>query len=329
MKIYRNTPCSCGSGKKYKRCCGAGTQLGDELSQDSWAEQLTQAINSSQATSLDELNAIIQHMNTKHNARPINEFLGLSPSQMSEMLYQPLESPGLVTFNDTWFPEKSSAIDLFNALATSIGTDGAKATSKGNLPIQLCRDILANTPEDLLMRPPRIRTEVEFDELNTIRLVSEMAGLIQKHKGYFRLTEAGQALTAPEHRARLFRVLFNVYVSSFNWGYRDGYPDIEIIQTGWLFSLYCLSSLGLAWRPSRFYAEKFLEAFPQALEETSNNKFFSAEDKFYHCYISRTLSRFAHFWGLVDMRMLATPDQFTFEYEVQAPQLTNWIQFHA
>ena len=27
-KIGRNDPCPCGSGKKYKRCCGAGTTAG-------------------------------------------------------------------------------------------------------------------------------------------------------------------------------------------------------------------------------------------------------------------------------------------------------------
>ena len=25
-KVGRNDPCPCGSGKKYKKCCGAGTQ---------------------------------------------------------------------------------------------------------------------------------------------------------------------------------------------------------------------------------------------------------------------------------------------------------------
>ena len=28
-KIGRNDPCPCGSGKKYKKCCGAGTASAD------------------------------------------------------------------------------------------------------------------------------------------------------------------------------------------------------------------------------------------------------------------------------------------------------------
>ena len=29
-KVGRNDPCPCGSGKKYKKCCGAGTADADE-----------------------------------------------------------------------------------------------------------------------------------------------------------------------------------------------------------------------------------------------------------------------------------------------------------
>ena len=329
MKISRNAPCPCDSGKKYKRCCGADVQPYDEPSQGSWAEQLTQAIEASDATTLDEMNVIAQQMSVERNARPIQEFLGLSPAQMAGLLYQPLESPELVTFNEEWLPEQSMALQLFDALVTSIGKDGVKATSRGNLPIQLCRDILANTPEDLFMRPPRIRTETEFDELHTMRIVGELASLIKQRKTQFVLTSTGRELTQPEHRARLFHTLLKAYVSEFNWGYRDGYPDVEIIQTGWLFSLYCLSSFGAQWRPCRFYADKFVEAFPMALKEIEGTAYTSIDEKFHHCYQTRTLVRFAQFWGLIDMRKRKTPDSIGFEYEVQAPRLSDWLRFYA
>jgi hypothetical protein len=173
---------------------------------------------------------------------------------MANLLYQPFESPHPITFNEQWFPEQSTALLLFDELASGIGKEGVKATIRGNLPIQLCRDILANTPEDLLLRPPRIRSETEFDELHTIRIVGELAGLIEQKKNRFSLTPLGQELIQAEHRAQLFHTLFKAYATEYNWGYRDFYPDADIIQTAWLFSLYCLSIFGQQWRPCRFYA---------------------------------------------------------------------------
>ena len=293
------------------------------------AEQLAQAIQASGASTTEEMNAIAQQMNTESNARPIKTFLGLSPTQMARVLYHPLESPEIVSVNEDWLPEHAMALQLFDALAAGIGKDGVKATSRGNLPIQLCRDILANTPEDLLMRPPRIRTETEFDELHTMRIVGELAGLIAQSKTHFTLTPLGQLLTRPEHRARLFYILIKTYTTDFNWGYRDGYADIELIQTAWLFSLYCLSSFGAQWRPCRFYADKFVEAFPMALDEIEDSPYISVEQDFHHCYQTRTLLRFARFWGLIDMRRVNKPDSIGFDYEVQAPRLSNWLQFHA
>ena len=328
MKISRNAPCPCGSNKKYKRCCGADVQPYDEPSQGSWADQLTQAIDASDATTLEEMNTIGQQLNAERNARPIQGFLGLSPAQMHGLLYQPMESPELVKFNEEWLPEHAIALQLFNKLTDGIGKDGVKATIRGNLPIKLCRDILANTPEDLEMLPTRIRTETEFSDLHTLRILGELAGLIKQHKTKFVLTSLGQEITQPQHQKRLFHSLLRAYTTQFNWGYRDRYPELEIIQTGWLFSLYCLSSFGTQWRPCRFYTDKFVEAFPMALNEIDETPYSSVEERFHNCYQVRTLSRFARFWGLIDMRKYKSPDSIGFEYEVQTPHLFDWLQFH-
>ena len=100
MKISRNSPCPCGSGKKYKRCCGADVQPYAESSQGSLSEQLAEAIKASSVSTIEEANQIAQEISARQNARPIQEFLGLSPAQMTGILYNPLQSPELVTFNE-------------------------------------------------------------------------------------------------------------------------------------------------------------------------------------------------------------------------------------
>ena len=55
VKIPRNTSCPCGSGKKYKRCCGADLQPYDKPLQGSLADELSQAIEASGASTLGEI----------------------------------------------------------------------------------------------------------------------------------------------------------------------------------------------------------------------------------------------------------------------------------
>ena len=165
MKISRNSPCPCGSGKKHKRCCGADIQPYSESSQSSLSEQLSEAIKASNVSTIDEANVIAQQIRAAHNSRPTREFLGLSPAQMTDVLYSPLDSPELVTFNEYWIPKNSIALKIFNALIGGIEKNGLKLTAAGNLPLKLCQNILAENPEELFFRPSRIRTETNFSEL--------------------------------------------------------------------------------------------------------------------------------------------------------------------
>ena len=75
MKISRNASCPCGSGKKYKRCCGADIQPYEENNKGiSAAEQLAQAIQASGASTIEEMNAIAQQINTESNAPSSKRF---------------------------------------------------------------------------------------------------------------------------------------------------------------------------------------------------------------------------------------------------------------
>ena len=328
-KPGRNAPCPCGSGKKYKRCCGADVSASSgSTPADDAAQQLAEAIQASGASTLDEMNELARKIYTQRNERPLDDFLGLSPNQMQAMLYSPLDAPQLVTFDNSWYPEQSIAIDLFKALVAGVGDGGIKATARGNLPIKLCREILGCGEHDELSRLRRIRSEVEFEKLHTVRLVSDLAGLMKRRKNRFYITQRGRQLSLPENRGDLFHALFRTYVSKFNWGYRNGYPAATFIQTAWLFSLYCLSLFGQQWRSSRFYAEQFAQAFPAAIHEMAEGGYFSPEQQFRTCYATRTLERFVLFWGLAEKRTSQPKKPSSYEYELRAPSLSDWLHFH-
>ncbi len=117
-------------------------------------------------------------------------------------------------------------------------------------------------------------------------------------------------------------------MNKFNWGYRDGYPDAPFIQTAWLFSLYCLSLFGKQWRDSRFYAEQFAQAFPVAINDMDEDGYFTPEQQFRACYTTRTLERFVLFWGLAEKRVKQSNKPYSYEYELRASGLSDWLHFH-
>lgn len=329
MKISKNAPCSCGSGKKYKNCCGADAPPFDgSTKNDNWDEQVSQAINDNGGSTFEETTSIEEQIRIIRKAHTLPGFLGLSTTQMTNMLYEPFESPELFTFNEKWLPKNSKALQLFVAIAAGIGKDGINATSRGNLPIKLCRDILANTPENLNMDPLRISSETDYQDLHVIRLVGQMAGLIKKRKSRFSLTKLGHELMQPERKAQLFHNLFKTYAMKFNWAFRDGYPDASIIQTCWLFSLYSLSLFGSQWRPSYFYSNKLLEAFPKIIYEFEERPYSTMEKQFHYCFQIRTLLRFAKFWGVIEVHETKSPNSLMHEYQIQAPYLSSLLQFH-
>ncbi len=329
MKTPRNASCPCGSGRKYKRCCGPSAPAhGGSTPASDATQKLVEAIQASGASTLDEINSIARKFSTQRNERPLDEFLGLSPSQMQAMLYSPLDAPEIVTFETNWYPEESTSLDLFVMLIESIDDEGVKTTAQGNLPIAMCRAILINHDDGPFARIRRIRSEVEFEALHTMRIVGELAGLVKRRKNRFYITKQGRQLALPENRGRLFQVLFKTYVSKFNWGYRDGYPEAPFVQTAWLFSLYSLSLFGRQWRSSQFYIEQFMQVFPSAINEMDGDGFRTSEQAFRACYGTRSLERFAHFWGLAKKRASQSKKPYFYEYELRAPGLSAWLHFH-
>lgn len=63
MKLSRNDPCSCGSGKKYKRCCM------DSIAKQhaAFVDDIAQTLMMNPNLSLDELNLVAQRKVEQRN----------------------------------------------------------------------------------------------------------------------------------------------------------------------------------------------------------------------------------------------------------------------
>lgn len=93
MKIGRNDPCPCSSGKKYKHCCMDNTSK----HQAQLIEGLEQALAMNPDMELEDFMALVEHKTMQHNDQPRAEFCGLSSSQLANWMNGPFNELELVT----------------------------------------------------------------------------------------------------------------------------------------------------------------------------------------------------------------------------------------
>jgi len=344
MKIGRNNPCPCGSGKKYKHCC---LLLSDnpfaESNADSFAENpateisddLTDMLAGKDFDSLEEMQASVNQFMRARNEQPSDHFHGLSPTTMNRVLRFPFESPDLIEFPEQLNLQLHAPIlTLLEALFDQIG-DGIKPTATGNLPLKICRSVqrvFADLHPEYWkiswpLRELRIHTEPDFMDLHVARIVAELTGLLRVYRSKFVLTGKCKKLLKSGGVVGLYPLLLRAYTRKFNWGYWDGYEEMPLIQHGFLFSVYLLQLYGDQWRDSDFYAHNYLSAFPMAVDEVEESFYAEPEDIFKRCYTLRSLLRFAGLLGLVEIKGTANPAMLDSFRLRAAPLLGAAVQF--
>lgn len=302
----RNDPCPCGSGRKYKKCC-LGKEPGPDGPQSGAAlNDIVALIKEQGCKTPDEAQAVIDDYMKQRNNRPVAEFQGLSPEQMSKLLYTPFNAPLLAKFPGC-LPAApvAPAAHLFQLLAEGIGDKGLKATATGNLPRAFCREaariFLGEEKYQHWCRYGELRSEPEFHQMHVTRLVAVMAGLVRKHKGKFILSRKCRSLFEKHGSAATYPLLLKSFITDYNWAYGDAYPEAPFLQSSFLFTLYLLHTYGDRQRTNTFYEDAFLQAFPMALDEFKSLSYCTPEEGFRRAYSVRCLERFAGFLGLAEI----------------------------
>jgi hypothetical protein len=326
-------PCFCGSGKKYEDCCFLRDM--EEIRNrkasptGSW---LKESKRGKPFHSLQEAQETLDQAVSEQNNAPLDDFGGLSPAQMTRLLYDPFGegSPARYNLGLTNFPE-TPILRILKPILIGLSQGGLKMTAKGNLPADFSRSVaLSYYGEKGFREQTRFggfRKEQDWEEIHTVRLTAELAGFVKKEKGRFRLTRKGEQVLSQGLNGESFLDLFRAYSLKFNWAYRDRYPPMSIVQTSFLFTLFCLQRLGGETRSADFYAELFLRAFPMVLDEPSQNPYRSPEEQAKRCYSLRALERFASFFGFADVRMLDRYQMGLPPEVKKEPFLDSWISF--
>ena len=145
MKLGRNDPCSCNSGKKYKRCCmdSASKQHSEVF------DEIAHTIAANPDLSLDEMNLIAQHKISGINNSSLDDFCGLSANQMDNWLRAPFNELAGVTIS---IPNELTTSPVMCYLAIILDEamqqgGSFKATTKGNLPAKIAKQASELLPE--------------------------------------------------------------------------------------------------------------------------------------------------------------------------------------
>lgn len=301
MKLSRNDPCSCGSGKKYKRCCMDSIAKQHAALVDDIAQTLAMNPN----LSLDELNRVAQRKIDQRNHQPHADFCGLSSAQMQNWLYAPLHELTDVAIN-TPNDLSSSPVMRYLALildAAMLQGGSFKATAKGNLPAKLVKQASELLPEFAVAKFETVPSiseymgsnEDKFNALHYTRILAELAGIIYRKSGSFHVKKSAQKDYAEQGLQAFFLPMLSAAVKQYNWAYFDSWSDKVDLRMFWVFMLWRLQRHGSANRLS----EEVARAFPALLDQLPVEEYFSPEQLLNSLIKTRFIERFLQFWGFV------------------------------
>jgi hypothetical protein len=240
------------------------------------------------------------------NNSPLDEFCGLTPNEMNRLLYEPFGSNSVLSFQESINNETLDQIPFFRLTEEFVKLvhreKHIKLTPLGALTKKVMVELYEYKfiPEYLIeIGISKLWKEQDSISIMTARYNAQLAGIVKKSKGKISLTKLGEKLLKPENRLELFKAIFNSFSTEFNWGFMDGYPEAPVGQLGFGFTIYLLERYGSIERPSQFYSEKYLKAFPKFIYNFEDRIFSNKEDGFHQCYCLRTFERFLEWYGFV------------------------------
>ena len=247
-----------------------------------------------------------------------DDFLGLSPAEMDDLIYDPYGENSVIQFRKDINNATLDEIPLFRIVEEYLKIIDRdkyiKLTPLGALPKKVMvelydkRFLLDELIEDGITKLWR---EEDCIAISSARLAAEVGGLVKKANGKLSLTKTAVKLMETSNRLQLFKKFFQAYTNKFSWGYNDLYPDQPIGQFAWAFSLLMLHKLGGRPHTVEIYASKYLKAFPRMIEYFEPS-YSTAEKQFMHCYGTRTFERFFLWFGFITMaRQRIFPDPET------------------
>jgi len=220
---------------------------------DEFRQKVAQTVKDWEKGRLPDLDKALKNLSRDHNESPIDEFYGLSPKQMYELLSLGWwNDKKVIVLNDDLPADTLENAPLLHncrvLLEIVAESGGVRATARGNLKrdtVQQVYDKAIFKGFDLydVYRPPGVVNEDDAQAVHMARVVCDVAGLLKKRKGRFEITRKAKSLLVEGNEGRLFAHLFDVYFRQFNLAYCDGLPELTGLQNTFPYTLYRLSEV--------------------------------------------------------------------------------------
>ena len=305
--------CLCGSGKQYKNCCFE--KLIEFPKNDSFKDfpnPASEVSNSAKAhienkepSSLKELKQELDQFFHGHNAKPIDGFLGLSPTQMNYILHNPFNLTNKIFVfeygndfeqNIKAVPFLEQALYFLNRLYES---GEMKATQKGNLPRAFVMELYQRffSKEEYIFTPYK---EDDLPVITRLKYILNMIGLIKKRNNKFYLTQKGRSLIKEKKIRELFDKLILAFFNKWNWAALDGYSALPLIQSSAVFNIHFLNKKSKNWISAEELGKVFLKAFPYLVFDINERGYFDPKTEIINCFDVRFLQRVCLPLGLLE-----------------------------
>ncbi len=301
MKLGRNDPCPCNSGKKYKRCCMDSTSK----QHSEVFDEIAQTIATNPDLSLDEMNLVAQHKISGINNNPLDDFCGLSANQMDNWLRAPLNELAGVTIT---IPNELTASPVMRYLAIILDEamqqgGSFKATVKGNLPAKIAKqasDLLPTFAVAQFNIPISISefsgsNEDKINALHYTRILADIAGIIYLKSGSFHIKKTAQKQYQTHGIKAFFLPMLEAATTHYNWGYFDSFVSDSDLRIFWVFMLWRIQTHGSVEQ----LIEEVITAFPALLNEVPATQYNEPQDLLGVLIRSRFIERFLEFWGFI------------------------------
>ncbi len=129
---------------------------------------------------------------------------------------------------------------------------GTKATAAGNLNRGFVAEMMEQldlgrfTAEDI-RKVNKVVYEEDVWELHIARVVAELAGLLRRHSGTFRIVQKRVHLLEDEQAGSLYRLLFLTFFRRFNLSYLDHMAETPLVKDTIPIPLFMVSRLMDDW----------------------------------------------------------------------------------
>lgn len=282
---------------------------------------LAQGIDSEEAVT-----QAVREIMEQQQAQPLDDdFHGLSPDRMHSLLYETFDAPWFAWSNSSPYIEGTPIIRMLKPLLAELAEGPIKLTPKGNLPLKVVHQMAAqaDVEEDPIGRHRgSVRSEEDINPVHITRLLAELSGFFSRQKNKLSLKKKWQPVLARSGWGPVYIQLLQTLFREFNWSYVAGMEEARGIQTTAPFLLWLLHLHGDQWRPTDFYGDAQLRAFPALLNEVGATPYSTASDEAKHLIVLRPLQLFAWF-GLLERRPLPRTQgpPYRMQFDVQATPL--------